>query len=78
MGEIEPYTRQLISNPCNGHAQAAKKVRVCRGLGSRHVAAVAVTANPDALALTISESSANITVFANGAALLELERPSTS
>lgn len=115
--DIEPYTRQLIFNPCKGHAQAvrnihnpefletlrelaaldgaflvdkrgvvlragayldapaSKKVRVRRGLGSRHVAAAAMTAHTDALALVISESSGNITVFAQGAALLELEKP---
>lgn len=118
--DIEPYTRQLIFNPCKGHAQAvrnihnpeffetlreltaldgaflvdrrgvvsragayldaptSKKVRVRRGLGSRHVAAAAITARTDALALVISESSGNITVFAQGAALLEVEKPSTT
>jgi DNA integrity scanning protein DisA with diadenylate cyclase activity len=114
---IEPHVRQLIFNPCKGHARsvrnihnpefletlrelaaldgafvvdnrgvveragvyldapASKKVRVRRGLGSRHVAAAAITARTDALALVISESSGNITVFAQGAALLELEKP---
>jgi DNA integrity scanning protein DisA with diadenylate cyclase activity len=118
--EIEPYVRQLIFNPCKGHAQAVrnihnsefvdtlrelaaldgafvidnrgvveragayldapatKKVHVRRGLGSRHVAGAAVTANTDALALVISESSGSITVFAKGAALLELEKPPVS
>lgn len=56
-------------------APATKDLRVRRGLGSRHVAAAAVTANTDALALVISESSGNISVFAKGAALLELEKP---
>jgi DNA integrity scanning protein DisA with diadenylate cyclase activity len=59
-------------------APATKKVRVRRGLGSRHVAAAAVTASTDALAVVISESSGNITVFAKGAALLELEKPPAS
>jgi DNA integrity scanning protein DisA with diadenylate cyclase activity len=39
------------------------------------VAAAAITARTDALALVISESSGNIAVFAQGAALLELEKP---
>ena len=56
-------------------APASKKVRVRRGLGSRHVAAAAITASTDALALVISESSGGITLFAKGAALLELEKP---
>jgi DNA integrity scanning protein DisA with diadenylate cyclase activity len=56
-------------------APATKKVRVRRGLGSRHMAAAAVTAKTNALALVISESSGNITVFAKGAVLLELEKP---
>jgi DNA integrity scanning protein DisA with diadenylate cyclase activity len=59
-------------------APSSKKVRVRRGLGSRHVAAAAITANTDALALVISESSGNITVFAKGASLLELEKPPPS
>jgi DNA integrity scanning protein DisA with diadenylate cyclase activity len=59
-------------------APASKKVRVRRGLGSRHVAAAAVTASTDALALVISESSGGITLFAKGAALLELEKPPAS
>ncbi|HET6416221.1 MAG TPA: diadenylate cyclase [Polyangiales bacterium] len=118
--DIEPHTRQLIFNPCKGHAHsvrnihnpeffetlreltaldgaflvdergvvaragayldapASKKIRVRRGLGARHVAAAAMTAHTDALSLVISESSGNITVFARGAALLELEKPPPS
>lgn len=56
-------------------APVSKNVRVRRGLGSRHVAAAAMTAKTDSLALVISESNGNITVFAQGAALLELEKP---
>ncbi len=56
-------------------APVVKSVRVRRGLGARHVAAAAMTAKTDSLALVISESSGNITVFAQGAALLELEKP---
>jgi DNA integrity scanning protein DisA with diadenylate cyclase activity len=58
-------------------APATSKVRVRRGLGSRHVAAAAITARTDSLALVISESSGNIVVFVKGAALLELEKPPT-
>ena len=116
INDIERYTRQLIFNPCKGHARsvrnihnpefletlrelaaldgaflfdkrgvvaragsylnapASKKVRVRRGLGSRHVAAATITAHTDALSIVISESSGNITVFAQGAVLLELEK----
>jgi diadenylate cyclase len=56
-------------------ATATKNVRVRKGLGARHVAAAAMTAKTKALALVISESSGSITVFARGAALLELEKP---
>lgn len=56
-------------------APVSKNVRVRRGLGARHVAAAAMTAMTDSLALVISESSGDITVFAKGAALLELEKP---
>lgn len=58
-------------------APVSKKVHVRRGLGARHVAAAAMTAKTDSLALVISESSGNIMVFAQGAALLELEKPPT-
>ena len=56
-------------------APTSKQVRVRKGLGSRHVAAAAMTAHTDSLALVISESSGNVTVFVQGAALLELEKP---
>ncbi|MGB5811662.1 MAG: diadenylate cyclase [Polyangiales bacterium] len=56
-------------------APVTDKVHVRRGLGARHVAAAAMTAKTDSLALVISESSGNITVFAQGGALLELEKP---
>ena len=59
-------------------APATKDVKVRRGLGSRHVAAAAITAGASALAVVISESSGSITVFAKGAALLELEKPPSS
>lgn len=55
-------------------ARATKRLETPRGVGSRHVAAAAITARTDALAVVISESSSSITVFAKGATLLVLEQ----
>lgn len=49
--------------------------RLRSGLGARHAAAAALTAATDAIAVVISESSGAITVFHEGSAILELEKP---
>ncbi len=53
----------------------APKKRILPGLGARHNAAAAVTAASDAIAVVVSESSGTITVFHEGRAILELEKP---
>jgi len=46
-----------------------------RGLGARHQSSAAITAVTRALAVTISESTGNVTVFRGGKILIEVERP---
>lgn len=53
-------------------APVTKKVKVSRGLGSRHVAAAAATAQTNSLAIVISESSGTVTVFSKGSKVLSL------
>ena len=45
------------------------------GLGARHKSAAAVTAATDAVALAISESTGNVTIFEHGKILFEIQRP---
>lgn len=54
-------------------APVTKRVEVSRGLGSRHVAAAAITAATDATTIVISESSGKITVFRRGLELMSLD-----
>jgi hypothetical protein len=53
----------------------AKKARFRPGLGARHAAALSITAVTEAIAIAISASSGTVTVFHEGRAILELERP---
>ena len=46
-----------------------------RGLGARHKSAAAVTAATNAVAVTVSESTGNVTVFERGRILSEIEKP---
>ncbi len=52
-----------------------QEVEVPRGLGSRHQSAAAITALTDALAITVSQSSGNVTVFRDGKVVMEIEKP---
>ncbi|MDA1065151.1 MAG: diadenylate cyclase [Verrucomicrobia bacterium] len=53
-------------------APVTKAVQVPSGLGSRHVAAAAATAQTNSIAIVISESSGTVTVFSKGAKVLSL------
>jgi diadenylate cyclase len=53
----------------------ATEARLREGLGARHAAAAAITAATPAVAVVVSESSGDVTVFHEGQAILELERP---
>ena len=46
-----------------------------RGLGARHKSAAAITAVSDAVAVTVSESTGNVTVLAGGRILFEIDKP---
>lgn len=45
------------------------------GLGSRHIAAAGITSVTKAVAMVISESSGNVTVFKNGKLFVTIEKP---
>jgi diadenylate cyclase len=49
--------------------------RLRSGLGARHAAAAMITASTAAVAVVLSESSGNVTVFRGGRTILELEKP---
>jgi DNA integrity scanning protein DisA with diadenylate cyclase activity len=51
------------------------KAKLTSGLGTRHAAAAAVTAETDAIAVVVSASSGTVTVFHEGKPILELEKP---
>lgn len=49
-------------------------VRLPQGLGTRHQAAAAMTAQTQAMAITVSQSTGTVTVFRHGRIVLKLER----
>jgi DNA integrity scanning protein DisA with diadenylate cyclase activity len=46
-----------------------------QGLGSRHIAAAGITSITQAIAVVLSESSGNVTVFKNGRVVVSIEKP---
>jgi len=46
-----------------------------QGLGSRHIAAAGITGITQAVAVVLSESSGNVTVFKNGRMFVSIEKP---
>lgn len=46
-----------------------------QGQGSRHASAAAITGVTDAVAITISESTGNVTIFKEGKILIDIEKP---
>jgi DNA integrity scanning protein DisA with diadenylate cyclase activity len=46
-----------------------------QGLGSRHIAAAGITSITKAIAIVISESSGNVSVFKNGKMFVSIEKP---
>ncbi len=59
-------------------APLKKAVSVEKGLGSRHLAAAALTASANATAIVVSESSGTVVVFSQGAQVMALESRVTS
>jgi diadenylate cyclase len=46
-----------------------------KGLGSRHIAAAGITSITDAIAIVLSESTGNVSVFKNGKILVSIDKP---
>jgi len=46
-----------------------------QGLGSRHIASAGITSITNAVAIVISESTGNVTVFKNGKIFVSIEKP---
>lgn len=57
---------------------SVRRTRLRHGYGARHAAAQAVTAVSSAISIVVSASSSSVTLFHEGAAILELERPEPS
>ena len=58
------------------HLNAAPDIRdLPSGLGSRHIAAAGITNVTKAVAIVISESSGNVSVFKNGKIFVTIEKP---
>jgi len=53
----------------------ARNVQIPRGLGARHKSAAAITAITGATAVTVSESSGNVTIYKDGKIVVEIEKP---
>ena len=45
-----------------------------QGLGTRHLAAAAITASTKSIALTVSESTGNVRIWRRGKMITELEK----
>jgi DNA integrity scanning protein DisA with diadenylate cyclase activity len=52
-----------------------QSVEIPRGLGARHRSAAAITALTDAVSVTVSETTGNVTVFRGGRVIMEIEKP---
>jgi DNA integrity scanning protein DisA with diadenylate cyclase activity len=52
-----------------------KRARLYAGLGARHAAAAAISAETDAIAVVVSSSSGKVTVFNGGSAIFGFEKP---
>lgn len=58
------------------HLSAALESRdFPQGLGSRHIAAAGITSITKAVAIVVSESSGNVSVFRNGKMFVSIEKP---
>lgn len=52
-----------------------RTVEIPRGLGTRHRSAAAITALADCVAVTVSETTGNVTIFRGGQVIMEIEKP---
>ena len=54
---------------------SAADLKLPPGLGARHQAAAGITAVTRSIAVTVSQSTGNVTIFREGTMLMEIERP---
>jgi DNA integrity scanning protein DisA with diadenylate cyclase activity len=66
-GVIEAVGRYLIPSDMSA--------TLPQGLGARHQAAASITKATDALAVAVSESTGNVSVFKGGEIVMEIEKP---
>ena len=66
-GVIEAAGRYLIPSDMSA--------KLPQGLGARHQAAASITNVTDALAVAVSESTGNVSVFKGGAIVMEIQKP---
>jgi len=66
-GVIEAAGRYLLTTTISE--------KLPQGLGARHEAAASITAATRAVAIAVSESTGNVSVFKNGKIVMEIERP---
>jgi len=66
-----------VIESCGAYLKTAsqEEYELPRGLGGRHHAAAAITSVTDSIAVTISESTGSVTVFARGHIITEIEKP---
>ena len=66
-----------VIETCGAYLKIASKriIELSRGLGARHHAAAAITAETDSIAVTVSESTGTVTIFRGGKIVTEIEKP---
>lgn len=64
-GTIEGCARLIDTNPV--------EISMSPGLGSRHMAAAAISKNTKAIAIAVSESNGTVRIFQNGMVILRIE-----
>ena len=74
-GAFVVSTRGVVESAGTYLDAPSKRIKLGPGLGSRHTAAASVTSLTNSVAVVISESSGSVTVFHDGQAILELEKP---
>ena len=68
------YLRPVSSENNNEESNEQNHIELPSGLGARHNAAAAITAVTNAIAIAVSESTGQVTVFKNGAIALTLSK----
>ncbi len=74
-GAFVVSTKGVVESAATYIDASSKRIKLESGLGARHTAAASITSNTQSVAVVISESSGAVTVFHDGAPVLELEKP---